>query len=155
MTLILWIILAISLFLIGFFLEVSENGWGVTITILCTIVIFRWLVGPTFITQSWEWVLNNWAFAIIYLVVYITVGLIWSLIKWFMYLRKMKREGYTKESRILQVSENKGTIILWMSYWPISLIATLLNDPLRKLITEIFDYFSGTYQKILDSVFKD
>jgi hypothetical protein len=38
----------------------------------------------------------------------------------------------------------------WMSFWPMSLLWTLLNDPIRKLFTEIYTRISGTLQKIAD-----
>lgn len=43
-------------------------------------------------------------------------------------------------------------IIPWISYWPISLVSTLLNDPLRRLIIEIYTRLKGLYDKILNTV---
>lgn len=44
--------------------------------------------------------------------------------------------------------ENKGSIIAWISYWPLSLIATLLNNPFRRLFEYTYSLVSGLYDKI-------
>lgn len=44
--------------------------------------------------------------------------------------------------------KNKGSIIAWISYWPLSLIATLLNNPFRRLFEYTFNLVSGLYDKI-------
>jgi hypothetical protein len=44
--------------------------------------------------------------------------------------------------------ENKSLIISWISYWPLSLIGTLLNNPFRRLFEWIYESTSGLYDKI-------
>lgn len=44
--------------------------------------------------------------------------------------------------------KNKGSIIAWISYWPLSLIATLLNNPFRRLFEYTYSLVSGLYDKI-------
>jgi hypothetical protein len=44
--------------------------------------------------------------------------------------------------------ENKSSIIAWISYWPLSLIATLLNNPFRRLFEYTYSLVSGLYDKI-------
>jgi len=45
-------------------------------------------------------------------------------------------------------SDKKSVITSWISYWPISFVATLLNDPFRKFFQWIYDCLSGFYDKI-------
>ncbi len=42
----------------------------------------------------------------------------------------------------------KSSIIAWISYWPLSLIATLLNNPFRRLFEYTYSLVSGLYDKI-------
>ena len=45
-------------------------------------------------------------------------------------------------------ADNKASIIAWISYWPLSLTATLLNNPFRRLWLYIYSLCSGVYDKI-------
>jgi Ca2+/Na+ antiporter len=44
--------------------------------------------------------------------------------------------------------ENKSTIVAWISYWPLSLLATLLNNPFRRLFEYVYSLVSGLYDRI-------
>lgn len=48
-------------------------------------------------------------------------------------------------------SEKKSIIISWLSYWPVSLLATLLNNPFRKFFEWVYNNLSGYYDKITAS----
>jgi hypothetical protein len=48
-------------------------------------------------------------------------------------------------------SEKKSIITSWISYWPVSLMATLLNNPFRKFFEWVYDNLSGYYDKITTS----
>lgn len=48
-------------------------------------------------------------------------------------------------------SEKKSVITSWISYWPVSLMATLLNNPFRKFFEWVYDNLSGYYDKITKS----
>jgi hypothetical protein len=48
-------------------------------------------------------------------------------------------------------SEKKSIITSWISYWPVSLMATLLNNPFRKFFEWVYDNISGYYDKITNS----
>ena len=50
--------------------------------------------------------------------------------------------------------DNKGRIIAWISYWPMSFVATLLNDPLRHLVEWIYDHFRNMYEAMSTRMFK-
>jgi hypothetical protein len=52
-------------------------------------------------------------------------------------------------------TDNKASIIAWISYWPLSLTATLLNNPFRRLWLYIYSLCSGVYDKISMSHAKD
>jgi|SRR5579885_451314 len=51
--------------------------------------------------------------------------------------------------------KNKSRIVAWMAYWPLSLIGTVLNDPVRRLFNLIFNWFKGLYQQMVDRVYRD
>jgi hypothetical protein len=45
-------------------------------------------------------------------------------------------------------TDKKSSIIAWISYWPLSLTATLLNNPFRRLWLYVYSLCSGVYDKI-------
>lgn len=44
--------------------------------------------------------------------------------------------------------EHKATIMFWMAYWPLSLLAYLLNDPIKQLLDALYRLFSGLFNRI-------
>lgn len=47
--------------------------------------------------------------------------------------------------------DKKALIVSWISYWPMSVGATLLNNPFRRFFEWIYDMVSGIYDKIGNS----
>ena len=45
-------------------------------------------------------------------------------------------------------ADNKASIIAWISYWPLSFTATLLNNPFRRLWLYVYSLCSGVYDII-------
>lgn len=54
-----------------------------------------------------------------------------------------------------QVNNKKALIISWISYWPMSLGATILNNPFKKFFEWIYKMVSGIYDKMRNSAAKD
>jgi hypothetical protein len=52
-------------------------------------------------------------------------------------------------------AHNKVRIVAWMAFWPCSMIGTLLNDPVRRLFTWLFNNFKALYQHMSDWVFRN
>lgn len=47
-------------------------------------------------------------------------------------------------------SKKKSLIVSWITYFPISFVATVLNDPFRKFFEWVYETISGVYDKITD-----
>jgi hypothetical protein len=76
-----------------------------------------------------------------------------NLLKDFYYFldyRVFKDNPLSKRPRAVN---NKARITAWMSFWPYSLVGTLLNDPVRRLFNAIFSWVKGLYQKMADAMF--
>lgn len=61
--------------------------------------------------------------------------------------------GFVKGS--ITASSNKPRIVFWIGWWPISLVWTLINDPLRKIANFIFDRCKRIYEDICSKLNKD
>jgi hypothetical protein len=59
-------------------------------------------------------------------------------------------------SKVTPIASKKKTLITsWISYWPISLSATLLNNPFRQFFSWIYDNLSGYYDKMTNKYKQD
>ena len=58
------------------------------------------------------------------------------------------------EKVTVDASEKKGAIVSWITYWPMSLAATFLNDPFKRFFYFIFDMFSGVYDRMAKNSLK-
>lgn len=54
---------------------------------------------------------------------------------------------------IPEASKNKSLIVSWIIHWPISLIWTMINDPVRKFVSFMFEKIKGIFQRMSDSIF--
>ena len=51
--------------------------------------------------------------------------------------------------------QHKTRIVSWMIWWPLSLVWTMLDDPLRRAFMALYERFSGLFQKISDHEFRN
>jgi len=73
-----------------------------------------------------------------------------SLASW-----KFKSYKNTRLSAKPIADEYRVTIIAWMFWWPVSMIGTFLNDPVREFFSFMYEELSGLYQKIADKMVSD
>ncbi len=52
-------------------------------------------------------------------------------------------------------SDKKSLIVSWIAYWPMSIVATLLNDPVKRLVSFIYNGISGLFQRMSDNSTKN
>jgi hypothetical protein len=190
----------IIILIIGILLETEHEGWATTLFSL-GIALVVWNYGP----EIWGFVSTNPTNTIGFIVSYLVVGGVWSIIKWRSYIKpifekykeiKVKFEKvYGKPSednwghwvdklnedkRHIQVydeytesftscktmedvqdivtpkASNKKTLLIsWIGYWPISLLAMLLNNPLRRIFVGVYNLLSGIYDRLSGSMARD
>ncbi len=50
--------------------------------------------------------------------------------------------------------DHKSTILMWMGHWPLSLLWTLINDPVKHALRWMYKHLIKTYEKISNFNFK-
>lgn len=174
-------------------LENELEGWTTTLFSLgLALMVFN------FKTEIWDFLSQNPTQTLIFSLSYVLIGIIWSFIKWQVYvknifnkLKQIKKDFITENGPInesnlkflndkirdarfrraddnnysididkadsLEViankvapmaSKKKSVITSWISYWPVSVAATLLNNPFRRFFEWVYDNLSGYYDKI-------
>jgi len=159
-------VIVVSIFL-TIAIEIEWFGWT-TLTVLASVAAVQFF----HVFDVWLFVKANVFQTVAYVIAYIAIGIIWSFAKWFFFLMNERNktrewlEGQLKRTdlnlnynkpviNIPKASDNKGRIVAWISYWPLSLIGTILNDPFRKLFNFIFNQFKGLYQRMANNIYKD
>ncbi len=158
-TLWFWILIAIAFISIIAITEMEESSsWHWSIILGLPILLY--FTGcSNEIDSVINYVKENPIHIILGILVYLLLGTVWSFIKWFSYLTKIREYyriyPYSFEKTRFSAKENKERIINWMMYWPLSGIWTLINDPVKKAFQRIFSGLENKYHKISDNITKE
>ena len=141
----------------------TENGTSATWVFIISGLVYFFGGGKEVILSLLDMILSNPGKILGYTAAYLGLGLIYSFWKWTRFciekrdrdIKYAQKYNTDKSIQRLYAKDHKGDIIRWVSYWPLSFILTLLDDPLRKLINRIVSMFDGVYDKLSESVYRD
>ena len=128
----------------------DSNGIGATVT-FCLTALLLYFLGDANIKAFYSFSFYG---ILKFIASYFIIGIIWSFIKWYLLLLRKKETIINCES-IPSAKNYKKDIIVWMSYWPWSMVWTILNDPIKRFFNYVYLKFSTLYQKLADMMFED
>jgi hypothetical protein len=107
-----------------------------------------------------SYIVENSGTVVLYILGYIILGAILSVIRWFIYLKGLSidvdSDGKCKHSKLkFDVFYNKNRIMNWMFNWPFSVIWTTIDEPVKKSFKWMYSKLEGSYKKISDNITKD
>ena len=172
-----WLVLIAAAIVLTVAVE-NEKSFISILTLAGTLAFLQFVSGVPVI----HFIFSHPTAIALYALLFLAVGVGWAVAKWYFYLRKtLARYKETKaeylESRGAQtehdltdsdkqslkyrvaglfnpeVSDHKSDIIFWMSYWPFSMLGTLLNDFVRKIYNHLYTELSGLLQRMSDNMF--
>jgi hypothetical protein len=154
-----WIVLAILACILIGVTEEGNLGWAAVIT-----VAMLGILGYTGVVAGsavWIYIKTNpWVIALL-ASGYFLGGTAWAIAKWWFWVKKERRRQDSKvktstyyKYEVPQVSHHKSQITAWMTFWPISMAWTMINDPITKAFKEIYYRISSTLQSIADKAFQ-
>lgn len=157
-----WILLSIAVIVIIALVESKDSDYPYilpNVVMIVTLCLLYFLGNKGAFDNFFHFMSVNPGIVILSIIGYFLAGICWSIFKWFIYLKEIrsnmreKPDGYSR----IQYSphNNKGRIIHWMLYWPLSALWTLIDDPVRKLFSAAFHRFEGIYQGITDQIMKN
>lgn len=166
-----WILLAI--FVASMFYNVEyEKGFSAT----ATMVIASGIAYVLYDFNVISYFLANIKTVLVWFIGYLLIGTIWSIIKWYMYVIAAKnfliankfvkfRSALGENKEFLfrgswqsvppKFLSNKARFMIWLIYWPISFVWTMINDPVKMAFEWIYSKLGSSMQKISDKVFED
>jgi hypothetical protein len=154
------------------FASAGESLGGASVIVIAFIAFLELAVG----VQVLAWLAAHpWA-ACISLVVYLPIGVCWSLFRWNWHvgaeIRRIigERDGWTKletqrgtipddlkerwaqyvDSNAPKASRDKSRICFWIGYWPISIVWFVVSDFLTELVEKIYAYVSSWFDAIAE-----
>lgn len=153
-----WILCSIVGIIIIASTEVEEeNSWGI-ISIVAFIGLLYWGNSDDF-KIIFQYIAHNPFTIIGGFLAYLVLGTTWSFVKWFMYLKTLKAKYTDSKGKIesyyksrFKAKNNKGRIINWMIWWPLSGAWTIINDPVVKSFKYIFNSLESKFQAISDRI---
>jgi prepilin signal peptidase PulO-like enzyme (type II secretory pathway) len=154
-----------------------DSGVGATATLL-SVATLEQLFGDV---KVFTYIRENPLLAVGFLAVYFLAGTLWSIGKWWFYVREERSKYDTEKAHFLRragvdgdviptsmkkewadeapdrpsAKTSKAKIMQWMSFWPWSMVWTLVNDPIKKAFKAIFTGIQSLLTKIVNSVYKD
>lgn len=164
-TLYFWLLLLAAIAFVIFSIESEWGGTGATVTMTITFCLLYFLGSGPHIGTILSYAVNNPGTVVLSMLGYLFIGVIWSIKKWYAYVKKKKLKSIEKLKTgdtwsILSKSEldlkyHKGRIISWMCYWPFSVLWMLVNDPIREVFNFLFEKIKGIYSRIAENAIKD
>jgi hypothetical protein len=132
----------------------DDETWGTaaTISVLFVLGLLEWLTS----FKPFTFIKDNPLPSLLLGIGYFIAGAVWSVVKWWFAekarVRRAKRDhGEKYRNSKTQTVKYKSTVLVWIGYWPFSLVWTLLSDPFKRLVCWIYDELLHVYQRITDS----
>ena len=159
-TLWFWMLCVASAVLIIYSTETSDIS--ATLWFIISLALIGFLGNQDFFINIGHWIIYSPGKTLLVCLGYFLLGTVWSFIKWGFFLHKKRRHYIDSNTKItefdfkyLKAIKNKGKIINWMIYWPLSLLWTLINDPVKRIFEKIFYKVSSIYDKMSFDILKD
>lgn len=154
----LWMAFLALIFVVEVVLcENEQFGWGTSLTLGGTALV-AWL-GADLNVFAWVWA--NLAAIAKFSLIYFAVGGLWSIVKWYFYLLRVKErlDRFADETKSRKrpnesyAKNNKGRIMGWIAHWPFSMLGTVFGDFLKRVVETVFNVLRNLYDRIANHVF--
>jgi hypothetical protein len=162
-TLWFWVLATIFLIYLIFCIEGDEDygGTGATVGLAIFLGLLYFMGNKSGFHGFFDYAKDHPGVVIGCIASYFVLGTVWSIVKWFFYLKKEKklRGSEDFQYKVLHgyytLSEKTGKIISWMSYWPFSFAWTFFDEPVKKAFETIAERLEGVYNRIAIKISKD
>ena len=174
-----WFVVGIATIAIIACVEFSRPGIA-TLIVLATIALFS-ILGDSSLVATLSGMLSfiktNPAKCVVYVLEFIAIGVVWSIFKYWLYVRDKKlefsaakktfMENHTEDEWIASLANggtyysadrykpNMDKITIWMFYWIPSMIWFIINDPVKRFLNWLYTNIVGVYDRIHRAVLGD
>lgn len=155
-----------------------QKGAGATVVALATVLAFQFYGGY----DIFGYVKHNPLTMLYVIGAYGAAGIVVGVFKWWRYVRNNLSKYQEAKAEYMADGGNasgwpryrdqgnyngikfifepvarrhKAAITMWMTYWPLVLIWTVINDPVRKFFRAVYDRLGGMLESISKNAFKN
>ena len=163
-----WLLVLVASGFITASTESDEDNFPASIWFIASLALLYFFGNSAFFKSIGAFILTYPGKTLAIFLGYVFIGTVWSIIKWFFYLNRVKETWYENRRKYpstysnskfsiddYKATEHKERIIHWMLYWPFSGIWTLINDPVRHAFQWVLVNCGGIFDSIAAKVFKD
>lgn len=153
---IMWSLIVIMIPLLGWAIDEDHWFWGIVFTLVAS-----WGLGKWQGFSVWAAVTADWRITLQYALLYIGIGLVWSLLKFYFRARKLKAESLKKDDNSIhdtyQDSFDKlfSNVPVWIAFWFYLLIWDALSDYLKSFFEWIADTNKWLFTKVFEMATKE
>jgi len=137
-------------------LEFYEIFWALSLAVVAALLLLQF----GFEVGGFEFLKEAWKLLLVGAIPYLLVGLVWAYAKWFLWLKKEVKKAvataksYRTRMNPPKVEDHKGRIIHWMTFWPLSMVESVLGDFLRDLVRLFFEKVKQSFQKMANKIYE-
>ena len=155
-----WILITVSM--------EYESGFGATVVLLSTAGVLQFWTELKPFTMIYEHPMTAlWLF-----LAYVVAGVLVGGLKWVSFVHKWvdRRKEYAADNRVdvktvsgfdlgarfkvpLTIKEHKARLMSWMTYWPMTALWTLIDDPIRRVFSWFYNGVAKGFQNYSDRAF--
>lgn len=153
-----WIVvfLLVEFIIITLLVENDHAGWALT-AIFAGLCIYEFFIQRGSVMSALVYVRENPFVIVGYSFLWVLVGVAWSVLKWYEFLKHVKRErdkvGIKVHPSEYTPDRHKDKLVAWMIYWPFSMLWYMIHSPIRRLYNWVYEMVLGVYDNIHKKVF--
>jgi len=150
-----WILMAAA-FVCAIIATEKGSGLGAFSTMFVTIALLDLFGNKVPLNDFFSYCIHHGVMTLISVAVYILLGVCWAILKWYTFLLKKRDEIISKNATLYeapQVGEHKSAIMIWMFYWPFSLLWTAIDMPIKRAYLFIYRSIAQWLQGMSNKIF--
>lgn len=135
--------------------EKLASGWA-TICVLATFGALYFMGGDRNKYDLLHHIIQHPFETIFLFLLYVFVGVLWSFVEWFWYVKKqaeLYEDKEISEYNIPKASNERGRLFTWIFYWPWTMLWKITHKPIERLFDVIMQYTGKTYENITKKAF--
>lgn len=140
-----------------------ENIIGSFVSLILSIIIYHYFVDKLLLSSVGNYVQSNYLEVILFSMLYLALGAVWSFFKWYQFLKNKVNEKFyggkpmhTKDGIFLRFKEGQYSKMIsnWILFFPISLLLYIFGDLVTIVGEEIQKALSKIYIILINKMFK-
>ena len=150
-----WILMAAA-FVCAIIATEKGSGMGATSTMVVTIALLFIFGNKVPLSGLFSYCVHHGLTVLLSVAGYILLGVCWAILKWYYFLLKKRDETLLKRETPYespQVSAYKSSIMVWMFYWPFSILWTAIDMPVKRVYLFIYRGIAKWLQGMSDKIF--